>query len=94
MARIVAVAGCALLALTAAAQLALGRPFVWWPVGLEAAVVGIALAFERGRYRPRLTSVSSAFTPTGERFADPTSGQVLEVYSDPQTGERDYRPSA
>jgi hypothetical protein len=94
MGRIIAVAGCALLALTAGAQLALGRPFVWWPVGLEAAVVGLALAFERGRYRPRITSASAAFAPTGERFADPTSGQVLDVYADPKTGERDYRPSA
>jgi hypothetical protein len=94
MGRVVAVTACALLALTAAAQLAMGRPFGWWPVCFEAALVGLAIAFERGRYRPRLTSPASAFAPTGERFADPTSGEILDVYADPQTGERDYRPSA
>jgi hypothetical protein len=32
--------------------------------------------------------------PTGERFNDPTTGQVVEVYYNPQTGERDYRESS
>ena len=30
--------------------------------------------------------------PTGERFQDPTSGELIEVWEDPVRGEREYRP--
>jgi hypothetical protein len=92
MLRVVVVSVCVLLALTAAGQVALGRPYGWLPVGIEAAIFALLIAFERGRYRPRLT-VNGPWTPTGERFADPTSGEVIDVYANPGTGERDYRPS-
>ncbi|HEX8726339.1 MAG TPA: hypothetical protein VF737_13210 [Gemmatimonadaceae bacterium] len=29
--------------------------------------------------------------PTGERFVDPASGKLVDVYFDPETGEREYR---
>lgn len=61
---------------------------------LIACELGIVLAlfvFERSRYRPNVDRTSGIWNPTGERFQDPTSGEIVEVYQNPQTGERDYR---
>ena len=52
------------------------------------------ILFERSGYRPRANRTRGNWQPTGERFNDPTSGQVVEVYYNPQTGERDYRDSS
>ncbi|HET8608360.1 MAG TPA: hypothetical protein VFM11_01355 [Burkholderiales bacterium] len=71
-----------------------------WEVAAYLFVIGIALAvgipFERWRYtssngRGKQKSFHGDWQPTGERFMDPASGQLLEVYYNPQTGERDYR---
>jgi hypothetical protein len=93
MVRLGVVLLCALLALTAAAQLALGHPLGWFPIGIEAALVGVIVAFERGRYRPDVNPLRGTWRPTGERFRDPTSGEVVDVYADQQSGKRDYRPA-
>ena len=52
------------------------------------------ILFERSGYRPQANRTRGNWQPTGERFNDPTSGQVVEVYYNPQTGERDYRESS
>jgi hypothetical protein len=52
-----------------------------------------AILFERSSYRSKADRTQGNWQPTGERFNDPTSGQVVEVYYNPQTGERDYRES-
>jgi len=56
---------------------------------LALAVIGIA--FDR-RYRPRARA-TAAMRPTGERFRDPVTGVMVEVYEDPTTGTREYRES-
>ena len=53
-----------------------------------------AILFERSGYRSQVNRTRGNWQPTGERFNDPTSGQVVEVYYNPQTGERDYRESS
>src|SRR2546426_8664150 len=53
-----------------------------------------AILFERSGYRSQVNRARGKWQPTGERFNDPTSGQVVEVYYNPQTGERDYRESS
>jgi hypothetical protein len=63
----------------------------WWLL-INAAVVAAALAFERRGYQP-VAPDSGALRPTGERFHDPTSGELLEVWEDPGTGAREYRPA-
>jgi hypothetical protein len=93
MLRVSVVLVCAALALTAGLQLALGRPFGWWPVAVEAVLVGVLVAFERGRYRPAVTPGRGTWRATGERFRDPVSGELVEVFADQQTGLRDYRPA-
>jgi len=52
-----------------------------------------AILFERSGYRTNADRTRGKWQPTGERFNDPTSGQIVEVYYNPQTGERDYRES-
>ena len=89
--RTAVVIACAALVLTAAAQLALGHPWGWFPVGIEAALVGLLAVFERGRYRPRINPGRGTWRATGERFRDPTSGELVDVYAEAETGARDYR---
>lgn len=53
-------------------------------------IVG-GILFERRGYRSRVDRTRGQWQPTGERFMDPTTGRVVEVYFNQQTGERDYR---
>ncbi len=53
-------------------------------------IVG-AILFERRGYRSQVDRTRGKWQPTGERFTDPATGQIVEVYYNPQTGERDYR---
>ena len=50
----------------------------------------VGVVIERGRYRPRV-SRRGRWEPTGERFVDPTTGRLTEVFFNQETGERDYR---
>jgi hypothetical protein len=51
------------------------------------------VAFERWRYVRSLTSLEGRWQRTGDRFVDPTTYQLTDVYYNPDTGERDYRPA-
>jgi hypothetical protein len=65
-------------------------PYPWfvlagyWAIGLA------IILFERGRYKPKLTGTN--FQATAERYTDPVTGEIIAVYVDGATGERDYRP--
>lgn len=59
---------------------------VW--LGIEAAIVLLALVGERGRYRPRPTGTD--WIRTSERFQDPVTGRWTVVEYDAKTGERRY----
>ena len=50
-----------------------------------------AVLLERGRYRTRVNRTQGSWQPTGERFVDPTTERLMEVFYNPTTGERDYR---
>jgi hypothetical protein len=84
---------CGLLVATAIESVLVGWGG-WLPIGIEAAVLLALIVFERSRYQPRLKSAPAEFRPTGERFEDPTTGESLQVFENPQTGERDYRPAS
>jgi amino acid permease len=58
---------------------------------IQGVVVIAALMFERGRYRPAATS-GGEWQDTAERFVDPSTGQLMKVRYNPQTGARDYVP--
>jgi hypothetical protein len=48
------------------------------------------LVFERRRYQPRVNRSRGRWQVTDERFVDPTTGHMMEVRFNPDTGERDY----
>lgn len=50
-----------------------------------------ALLLERWRYTRAVHRSTGRWEATGERFLDPTSGEQVEVFYNPETGERDYR---
>ena len=58
---------------------------------VNGAVVIAALLFERGRYRPTVTR-GGKWEDTEERFIDPSTGQLMKVRYNPQTGAREYVP--
>ena len=81
----------ALVALVGAGQLLLGRG----ASGAELLALGVlgilGTVFERWRYRKH-PPPSARWEPTGERFEDPATGEVMEVLYDPASGERRYEP--
>ena len=86
--------GYGLLYLIGAAVLLLVVHATLWLV-LYLAVNGVilvsAVLLERKRYRMRVDQTQGDFQPTGERFVDPTSQRLIEVFYNPATGEREYR---
>src|SRR5579859_1075091 len=67
----------------------MGPPVIGPTIFLGLVLAG--LLFENHRYR-RLSGQAPGgnFKATGERFIDPESGKLVEVYSDPATGGRRY----
>lgn len=51
----------------------------------------VGVVFERWRYKRTLQQPPTrGSVATGERFVDPTSGELIEVYCDPRDGARSY----
>ena len=50
----------------------------------------LGTVFERWRYKQPRSAAAARGTATGERFIDPESGALVEVYYDAATGERNY----
>jgi hypothetical protein len=63
-----------------------------FPVGIFIALLLIWLFFRSGGYkrRPLDDPPGRDWNFTGERFLDPSSGEMLEVWHCPRTGERAY----
>jgi membrane protein implicated in regulation of membrane protease activity len=62
-----------------------------WPLGLMGAVLALSVLVER-RYRRRSELPETGWEPTSEKFLDEDTGQVMQVWYHPATGQRDYRP--
>jgi hypothetical protein len=54
------------------------------------ALLAGSIVLERKGYRPRVDHARGRWQRTGERFIDPSSGRLMEVRYNPDTGERDY----
>ena len=72
--------------------------FLLW-IAVPAALVLIWLLFRRGGYKRDLLDAppDSDWTFTGERFVDPSSSVMVEVWMNARSGERAYvrsRPGA
>ena len=59
-------------------------------LGASGTLMVAGILFARGRYRTGADRGHDRWQNTGERFVDPTSGRLVEVRYDPETGERDY----
>jgi hypothetical protein len=57
---------------------------------LGGAVLAGSIVLERRGYRPRVDRARGRWQRTGERFVDPSSGRLMEVRYNADTGERDY----
>jgi hypothetical protein len=66
-------------------------PFLF-PLGIFLAIVLIWFFFRSGGYnrRPLDAPPGADWSFTGERFLDPHSGEMLEVWYCPRTGARAY----
>ena len=53
-----------------------------------------AMLLERKRYHTQVDRTQGYWQSTGERFVDPTTQQLMEVFYNPATGEREYREVA
>jgi hypothetical protein len=93
---VVATFGALMLA-TGLLVLAGGGQASWsgaYPAILGVVAILVAL-FERARYGPgsdRDATADRRLRPTQERFVDPTTGQHVQVWIDPASGERSYLP--
>ena len=55
------------------------------------AVVVLLIVFEVRHYHPSVQRGHGRWQKTDETFIDPTSGERMRVYFNPETGQRDYR---
>ena len=62
-------------------------------LAINGLIITGGILLERSGYRSNADRTQGNWQPTGERFNDPTSGKIIEVYYNPQTGQRDYRES-
>jgi hypothetical protein len=61
-----------------------------WPAALWGGFIAAAVVLERWRYRRSDVPADGDWQPTEERFVDPESGQAMQVFYNPRTGERRY----
>lgn len=67
-----------------------------WPVAIECAVFGLLIlagTFLERQYRSRRFARGDGWETTGERFVDPTTGELTQVRYNARTGERSYDPA-
>lgn len=66
-----------------------------FPLGLYFLIFGLGLliltAAESWRYKRHLENAGN-FIPTDEKYFDEQTGQAMQVFYNPTTGQRDYRP--
>jgi hypothetical protein len=60
------------------------------PFAIWGGVIAAAVLLERWRYRSRDAAPDGDWHKTEERFIDPESGQAVQVFYNPGTGERRY----
>lgn len=82
---VAALVACAGLALIVHGQLMGG-----WQMLAGGLIVLVGVLFERWRYRQPAERPDSSWQATGERFIDPSTGDPVEVFYDPRSGERRY----
>jgi hypothetical protein len=70
-----------------------GEHVLWAPL-IWGFVLFAATLLERWRYRADTPREGTGWEATEERFIDPESGRLMQVFYQPATGERRYEPAA
>ena len=65
---------------------------VAWPMLIWCAILFLGTVFERWRYGANARREGEGWVATDERFIDPESGKLMQVYYQASTGERRYEP--
>jgi hypothetical protein len=61
------------------------------PLAFAGAVLVLAILFEHHVYKAAAPEQPGPnWRPTNERFIDPSTGETVEVFTNPKTGERRY----
>jgi hypothetical protein len=63
-----------------------------WPMVIWGAVLVLAVVLERWRYQQRDEAGVGEWQETEERFVDPETGRLIQVFYQPATGKRRYVP--
>ena len=63
-----------------------------WIAGICGAIWTVAMMFEQQYYRPNINRRLEGWEPTEEKFVDPVTGEPVQVWFNPTTGGRVYRP--
>jgi hypothetical protein len=66
------------------------QPANAFPPLLFGALLLLGTVFERWRYKQPKSAATAKGAATGERFIDPETGALMEVWYDAATGERSY----
>ena len=82
--------GLGILMLLAGASLVTVDPADAAPLVVFGGLLTLSGVFERWRYKQPKTAAAARGSATGERFVDPESGALMEVWYDATTGERSY----
>lgn len=64
------------------------------PLAIWGCMIAAAVMVERWRYRSRNGAEAGDWQKTEERFVDPESGQAMQVFYNPSTGERRYEAAS
>ncbi|MBV8379328.1 MAG: hypothetical protein JO369_01010 [Paucibacter sp.] len=64
------------------------------PVAIWSGILLLAVLFERWRYGARQGPADAGWVRTDERFVDPESGETMQVWYDPRSGERRYEKAS
>ena len=80
----------ALVACAGLALLVAGERIGGWQMLAGGLIVLVGVLFERWRYSHPAERPDGPWEATGERFVDPSTGEPVEVFFDPRTGERRY----
>jgi uncharacterized protein (DUF58 family) len=80
----------AILMCTGVVLIAVGVPVPGWQGFALGLLVLAAILFERWRYQRAQGRPNGEWQGTDERFVDPTTGEPVQVFFNPRTGERRY----
>ncbi|HSN18114.1 MAG TPA: hypothetical protein VLV87_07875 [Gammaproteobacteria bacterium] len=84
------VLGFAILMLGGGVLLLFAQPENAFPLLMFGVLLTLGTVFERWRYKQPKTAATARGSATGERFVDPETGALMEVWYDAATGERSY----